>query len=100
MEEFKDEYYEQFTKEQLIRSCKMHKKVVNHLRANIDERDAVLQKIMKFIGADYWVGLDKKIGQFFENSGDKAKLKRRVNELEKENEYLKSLLGVNYESNK
>lgn len=86
--------------------CRIHKRTQEILQNRIDAARAVVDIVAKTVGIDpedtsfdlYWPNTEgtspiaDKIEEFISRGGDKARLKRRVDELEKENAVLRSLL--------
>lgn len=98
--------YDTFTKETLAAFCRMKDRSNDMFFRRYQAAREVIDLIAKQVGIDpedtgFWLyapGLDgsspilKRIEEWFSRSGEKAQLKRRLQELEQENAVLRSLL--------
>lgn len=98
--------YSTFTKETLEQFCRMKDRSNDLFYKRFQAAREVIDLIAEKIGIDpentsFWLyapdydgttPIIKRIEEWFSRSGEKAKLKRRIQELEKENELLRSLI--------
>ena len=98
--------YSTFTKETLEQFCRMKDRSNDLFYKRFQAARDVIDLIAEKIGIDpentsFWLyapdydgttPIIKRIEEWFSRSGEKAKLKRRIQELEKENKLLRSLI--------
>ena len=98
--------YSTFTKETLEQFCRMKDRSNDLFYKRFQAARDVIDLIAEKIGIDpentsFWLyapdydgttPIIKRIEEWFSRSGEKAKLKRRIQELEQENELLRSLI--------
>ena len=98
--------YSTFTKETLEQFCRMKDRSNDLFYKRFQAAREVIDLIAKKIGIDpentsFWLyapdydgttPIIKRIEEWFSRSGEKAKLKKRLQELEQENELLRSLI--------
>jgi hypothetical protein len=95
--------YDNLSKEDLVVLLRATNRTADIFQRRITERSEVIYEIAKYVGVndcEYIYGLDDKgnsplldkMKNWFDNSGDKAKLKKKVEELENEIEVLKKYI--------
>ena len=98
--------YDGFPAEDLARFCRMKDKSNDMFFRRYHAAMEVIDLIAKYVGIDpenasFWLytpdadgtsPITKRIEEWFSRSGEKAKLKRRIQELEQENSVLRSLI--------
>lgn len=83
---------EELTKEQLISRHITLRSLFDKMVATHNDIKVYMEEIMHKVGAETYPEVLRKMDTYYEKGGDKVKLKKQVAELERENQYLKSLL--------
>lgn len=83
------EQYKQASHQCLAEACVIKDNRINQLEIGLNTRISQLEEIRKFIGSNSELSIVYDLKKFYDNSGDKVKMKARLKKLEEENSSLK-----------